>query len=158
MDGDVIEIPGSQSTDLLLFTLISSSRTISVPMCAFEEGNKREREYIRSYSVKSSILQGSMCQTKTSSHSLTITQRIGAYTVTSHCLGSGSFATVNLALDTSQYRQVACKSIKTRKDENISKVMKEVHLLKSLNHVSEVFRTLILTSDEGSWAQIAEYQ
>ncbi|KAF7981182.1 hypothetical protein HWV62_34971 [Athelia sp. TMB] len=54
---------------------------------------------------------------------------IGKYTVLSHCLGSGTFATVHLAIDTTEHRQVACKVLKPRnKDElpNINSVF-EVH-------------------------------
>ncbi|KAH9948164.1 kinase-like protein, partial [Amylocystis lapponica] len=62
------------------------------------------------------------------------TKRIDRYLVTSHCLGSGSFATVHLAMDTSEYRQVACKSIKRKNNDKIDKVMKEVNILISLHH------------------------
>lgn len=63
--------------------------------------------------------------------------------MTSHCLGSGSFATVHLALDTVQHRQVACKIIKTRKEENTKKVWKEVRILMALNHVRFSFLRFI---------------
>ncbi|OCH94717.1 kinase-like protein [Obba rivulosa] len=62
------------------------------------------------------------------------TKRILNYVVTSHCLGSGSFATVHLAMDASAYRQVACKSIKRKSRDAIDKVMKEVNILISLDH------------------------
>ncbi|KAJ3910119.1 kinase-like protein [Lentinula edodes] len=42
-------------------------------------------------------------------------QHIGHYVVTSQCLGSGSFATVHLALSMDRRCQVACKSIRTKK-------------------------------------------
>ena len=60
---------------------------------------------------------------------------IGKYTVTSHCLGSGSFATVHLAFDRVNYRQVACKTIKTKKEREVNKVYKEVGILTGLDHV-----------------------
>lgn len=69
---------------------------------------------------------------------LTSPKRIGRYTVTSHCLGSGSFATVHLALDIAEHRQVACKMIRTRKEGEMSKVWKEVRILMALDHVSAV--------------------
>ncbi|KIL71760.1 hypothetical protein M378DRAFT_65304 [Amanita muscaria Koide BX008] len=61
-------------------------------------------------------------------------KRIGRYIVTSHCLGTGSFATVNVAFDPSKYRQVACKSIKTKRDHEIAQVMREVRILMTLKH------------------------
>jgi meiosis-specific serine/threonine-protein kinase MEK1 len=65
------------------------------------------------------------------------TQIIGQYVLTNHCLGSGSFATVHLGLDTTHrfYKQVACKIIKKKKDSKGEKMMKEVRILKGLNHV-----------------------
>ncbi|KAJ3895492.1 kinase-like protein [Lentinula edodes] len=42
-------------------------------------------------------------------------KHIGHYVVTSQCLGSGSFATVHLALSMDRRCQVACKSIRTKK-------------------------------------------
>ncbi|CCL98512.1 uncharacterized protein FIBRA_00511 [Fibroporia radiculosa] len=62
------------------------------------------------------------------------TKRIGRYLVTSHCLGSGSFATVHLAMDASAYRQVACKTIKRKSQDKVDKVMKEVDILIALDH------------------------
>lgn len=63
-------------------------------------------------------------------------KRIGGYVVTSQCLGTGSFATVHLALDPIKHRQVACKSIRTKKDNEVEQVMKEVRILMTLRHVS----------------------
>lgn len=60
---------------------------------------------------------------------------IGPYTVLSHRLGSGSFATVHLAIDTVKHRQVACKVIKPRMLESKDKFRKEAELLKTLSHV-----------------------
>ncbi|GBE77811.1 Meiosis-specific serine/threonine-protein kinase mek1 [Sparassis crispa] len=62
------------------------------------------------------------------------TKRIDRYLVASHCLGSGSFATVHLAMDTTEHRQVACKSIKRKNNDKIEKVMKEVDILLRLTH------------------------
>jgi len=56
--------------------------------------------------------------------------------VTSQCLGTGSFATVHLALDPAKHRQVACKSIRTKRDHEVGQVMKEVRILMTLKHVS----------------------
>ncbi|KAF8917624.1 kinase-like domain-containing protein [Mucidula mucida] len=59
-------------------------------------------------------------------------KQIGRYlVVTSHCLGSGTFATVHLALDTDNRRQIACKTIRTKDHKNVEK---EVQILKKLNH------------------------
>jgi serine/threonine protein kinase len=55
--------------------------------------------------------------------------------VTSQCLGTGSFASVHLALDPKNHRQVACKSIRTKKGHEIPQVMKEVKILMTLKHV-----------------------
>ncbi|KAL1951464.1 hypothetical protein VTO73DRAFT_613 [Trametes versicolor] len=62
------------------------------------------------------------------------TKRIDRYVVTSHCLGSGSFATVHLAMDTTAFKQVACKCIKRRGSDKLDKVKKEVDILLNLQH------------------------
>ncbi|OJT02724.1 Meiosis-specific serine/threonine-protein kinase mek1 [Trametes pubescens] len=62
------------------------------------------------------------------------TKRIDRYVVTSHCLGSGSFATVHLAMDTTAFKQVACKCIKRRGSDKLDKVKKEVDILLNLTH------------------------
>ncbi|KAI0639637.1 kinase-like protein [Trametes polyzona] len=62
------------------------------------------------------------------------TKRIDRYVVTSHCLGSGSFATVHLAMDTSAFKQVACKCIKRRGSNKLDKIQKEVDILLNLTH------------------------
>ncbi|KAL4241822.1 protein kinase superfamily protein [Abortiporus biennis] len=63
-------------------------------------------------------------------------QSIGRWVVTSQALGSGTFATVRLAMDTSQsaHKQVACKTIKRKKTSKQSTIMKEVQILGALNH------------------------
>ncbi|KAF4573095.1 Meiosis-specific serine/threonine-protein kinase mek1 [Pleurotus pulmonarius] len=70
-----------------------------------------------------------------------IQKRVGDYVVTSHCLGSGSFATVHLAVNKYKHRQVACKTLKARKGHELSQVWKEVKILLSLNHpnINRVF-------------------
>ncbi|KAJ7786124.1 kinase-like protein [Mycena metata] len=65
------------------------------------------------------------------------TMNIGKYLVTSQKLGSGSFATVHLALDTSRTtrRQVACKTIRKKKGCDMKQVFKEISILNGLQHV-----------------------
>lgn len=66
----------------------------------------------------------------------------------SHCLGSGSFATVHLAMDTSAFKQVACKCIKRKSNDKIGKIKKEVDILLTLSHVcgtsSSVYRGFVI--------------
>ncbi|KAJ7042424.1 kinase-like protein [Mycena alexandri] len=64
------------------------------------------------------------------------TMSIGKYLVTSQKLGSGSFATVHLALDTSRTtrRQVACKTIRKKKGCDMRQVFKEISILNGLQH------------------------
>ncbi|KIJ21928.1 hypothetical protein PAXINDRAFT_63847, partial [Paxillus involutus ATCC 200175] len=59
---------------------------------------------------------------------------LGRYLITSHCLGTGSYATVHLALDTSAHRQVACKIIRRKEGSDLKKEMKEATLLMALHH------------------------
>ncbi|KAI0328178.1 kinase-like protein [Cubamyces sp. BRFM 1775] len=61
-------------------------------------------------------------------------KKIDRYVVTSHCLGSGSFATVHLAMDTTAFKQVACKCIKRRANDKLDKIKKEVDILLNLSH------------------------
>ncbi|ESK98011.1 camk rad53 protein kinase [Moniliophthora roreri MCA 2997] len=61
-------------------------------------------------------------------------KRIGNYTLTSKCLGTGSFATVHLAMDTAHHCQVACKSIRTKREHELEQVMKEISILCDLRH------------------------
>jgi meiosis-specific serine/threonine-protein kinase MEK1 len=75
---------------------------------------------------------------------ISVWQYIGNYVVTSQCLGSGSFATVNLAIDPARYRQVACKSIRTKRDYDVDQVMKEVRILMTLKHVSDIIVLFIV--------------
>jgi len=68
---------------------------------------------------------------------------VGEYTIMSHCLGSGTFASVHLAVDSSAHKQVACKTIitKSRDKADMQKVMKEVNILRGLDHpnINRVF-------------------
>lgn len=61
-------------------------------------------------------------------------KNVGRYLITSHCLGTGSYATVHLALDTFAHRQVACKIIRRKEGTDIKKEMKEATLLMALHH------------------------
>ncbi|KAM5530318.1 hypothetical protein V8D89_016019 [Ganoderma adspersum] len=62
------------------------------------------------------------------------TKKIDRFLVMSHCLGSGSFAQVHLAMDTSAFKQVACKCIKRKSSDKIEKIRKEVDILLNLTH------------------------
>ncbi|KAF6766575.1 kinase-like domain-containing protein, partial [Ephemerocybe angulata] len=70
-------------------------------------------------------------------------KRLGRYVVMSHCLGTGSFATVHLAFDPVNHKQIACKSIRTRREFEVSQVMKEVKILMTLKHpnINEIYGT-----------------
>ncbi|KAH9969108.1 kinase-like protein [Russula dissimulans] len=61
-------------------------------------------------------------------------KRIGDFVVTSHSLGSGSFATVHLAMDRRRRRQVACKIIKAKNGKEVSSLFKEVDILTAVQH------------------------
>ncbi|KAI0271432.1 kinase-like protein [Gloeopeniophorella convolvens] len=63
-----------------------------------------------------------------------VQKKIGDFIVTSHSLGSGSFATVHLAMETRMRRQVACKIIKARTGKEVSSLMKEVDILAAVQH------------------------
>ncbi|KAJ7706372.1 kinase-like domain-containing protein [Mycena rosella] len=64
------------------------------------------------------------------------TMTVGKYLVTNQKLGSGSFATVHLAFDTSHTncRQVACKTIRTKKECDKRQIFKEISILNRLEH------------------------
>ncbi|KAH9944190.1 kinase-like protein [Epithele typhae] len=104
MDGDILQIPSSQKFECVLL----------------------ERE------PKFRIHPFDPTPTKTGSPLKT--KDIGRYALTSHCLGSGSFATVHLAMDSTANRQVACKCIKRKGNDKIDKVKKEVDILAHLVH------------------------
>jgi meiosis-specific serine/threonine-protein kinase MEK1 len=55
--------------------------------------------------------------------------------VTSHCLGTGTFGTVHLALDKIERRQVACKSVRVKNEKETIAVMKEFNTVIGLHHV-----------------------
>ncbi|KAG2023041.1 STE/STE11 protein kinase [Coprinopsis cinerea AmutBmut pab1-1] len=61
----------------------------------------------------------------------------------SQCLGTGSFATVHLAFDPTHHKQVACKSIRTRRENEVRQVLKEVRILMTLKHpnINEIYDT-----------------
>lgn len=59
---------------------------------------------------------------------------LGRFLITSHCLGSGSYATVQLALDTTGHQQAACKIIRRKEGSDLRKEMKEATLLMNLHH------------------------
>ncbi|KAG2755475.1 kinase-like protein [Suillus brevipes Sb2] len=59
---------------------------------------------------------------------------LGRFLITSHCLGSGSYATVQLALDTTGHQQAACKIIRRKEGSDFKKEMKEATLLMNLHH------------------------
>ena len=105
-------------------------------MHAHLEGACREIDAIRAYpaitTCSKSDWQDIYCHKAKLSFSTT--QRIGDYIVTSQCLGTGSFATVHLAIDPIRHRQVACKSIRTKRDHEVAQVMKEVRLLMTFKH------------------------
>ncbi|OJA16249.1 hypothetical protein AZE42_00042 [Rhizopogon vesiculosus] len=61
-------------------------------------------------------------------------QDLGRFLITSHCLGSGSYATVQLALDITGHQQAACKIIRRKEGSDLRKEMKEATLLMNLNH------------------------
>ncbi|KAL1737547.1 kinase-like domain-containing protein [Schizophyllum commune] len=68
-------------------------------------------------------------------------KNMGQYIVTSKCLGSGAFATVHLAIDPSNHRQVACKTICARRKKDKRQVLLEVEMLKRVRHpnINEVY-------------------
>ncbi|KAF8579026.1 kinase-like protein [Ramaria rubella] len=69
-----------------------------------------------------------------------VDKMVGKYKVTSYTLGSGTYATVNLAYTITEstagaaYKQVACKMLKITNEIEKTKLMREVELLKGLNH------------------------
>jgi len=57
---------------------------------------------------------------------------------------------VHLAIDLVRHCQVACKSIRTKKDREIDQVIKEINILMSLNHVGiSVAYSMLTQSDFG---------
>ncbi|KAI6008344.1 kinase-like domain-containing protein [Pisolithus orientalis] len=61
-------------------------------------------------------------------------KNMGRYLITPHCLGTGSYATVHLAIDTSAHRQAACKIIRRKEGSDLKKDMKEATMLMALHH------------------------
>ncbi|KZS95789.1 kinase-like protein [Sistotremastrum niveocremeum HHB9708] len=88
-----------------------------------------------------------------------LAQVVGKYKIQSHCLGTGSFASVFLAIDSENYRQVACKTLNIRPHPKQSapeaekkKVLKEANLLKSLCHPN--INKVLEVAYEDSWIHI----
>ncbi|TDL28212.1 kinase-like protein, partial [Rickenella mellea] len=105
VDGDVIEIPSSQA-----FKCIQVMKEPRQKAHIFEPTPPRGSTYKN--------------------------LKVGKYTIMSHCLGSGTFATVHLAIDTEGHRQIACKTIMTKSNDKqeMHKVMKEVQIMRGLDH------------------------
>ncbi|KAF9015558.1 kinase-like domain-containing protein, partial [Cyathus striatus] len=114
MDGDTLQLPNS-----LTFTCIHMWKESKEKLTIFEPTPPSEPKY--------KACPGS----------------IGSYIVTSQCLGAGSFATVHLAIDPQNHRQVACKSIRTKRAQEIEQVMKEVRILMTLKHpnINEIYNS-----------------
>ena len=137
MDGDTIEIPSSQSSSFLY-----THRLVLTPSTEFQcillYKAHREKMHIFEPTPPTEIAH------KVSSLIFPVyiplmgDKAIGKYSVTSHCLGSGSFATVHLAFDQVNHRQVACKAIKTKREHEVNKVHREVGILTGLDHVSRL--------------------
>ncbi|GJJ09807.1 hypothetical protein Clacol_004031 [Clathrus columnatus] len=93
------------------------------------------------YARPSSIFQRKTLFDPTPS-SVPVDKQVGNYTVTSLTLGSGSYATVNLAYTLKStissplmmYQQAACKMIKLGGRPQIDNLMREVELLRGLDH------------------------
>ncbi|ETW86907.1 hypothetical protein HETIRDRAFT_307807, partial [Heterobasidion irregulare TC 32-1] len=77
---------------------------------------------------------------------------IGKFQVSSHCLGSGSFATVHLAMDISENKQYACKSVRVTKATNIVKVKHETRILLALNHPN--INQVVAVEEDGHFLHI----
>ena len=76
---------------------------------------------------------------------------------------SGTFATVNLAyiisgsMGVSTYTQVACKMLKITGETEKNKLMREVELLKGMNHVSTALNNAQYLPDSVP-PEVAKYQ
>jgi len=141
MDGDLIEIPSSKSTRCFFFLNnfdVSDILCIVEFKCIHLWKEPREKSSIFEPTPPTQAIHKvcSFLSIFAFYHRHTgIWKKIGRFVVTSHCLGSGSFATVHLAMDGVGHQQVACKTIKVGRDGGIEKVMKEVNILLALNHV-----------------------
>lgn len=85
-------------------------------------------------------------------------QDLGRFLITSHCLGSGSYATVQLALDITGHQQAACKIIRRKEGNDLRKEMKEATLLMNLNHVRALLNLDDLMLDAMTLIQTAQHQ
>ncbi|TRM65951.1 kinase-like domain-containing protein [Schizophyllum amplum] len=113
MDGDELSIPGSQTFKCLHVWKEPHEKTT-----LFDPTQPSQRD---SNKVK--------------------LKTMNQYVVTSKSLGSGAFATVHLAIDPSNHRQVACKTICARRKKDKQQVLSEVEMLKRLRHpnINEVY-------------------
>ncbi|KAJ7071203.1 kinase-like protein [Mycena amicta] len=78
--------------------------------------------------------------------------QISNFLISSQKLGSGSFATVHLAFDTSNdsiYRQVACKTIRKKKGCDMRQVFKEISILHELDHPN--INKILATEQDGEF-------
>ncbi|KAF4623270.1 hypothetical protein D9613_002141 [Agrocybe pediades] len=118
MDGDIIQLPNS-----LRFTCLHLWKESAEKLSIFE-ATPPLQPLQKAWGINANV-------------------KIGKYIVTSQCLGTGSFATVHLALDPERHRQAACKTIRTKKNSEIGLVMKEVRILMSLKHpnINEIYDT-----------------
>jgi len=126
--------------------------------CVFSFKTTREKTHIFEPTPPIETAQKVIPPTPWVNIPLTWDKTIGKYTVTSHCLGSGSFATVHLAFDRVNYRQVACKTIKTKKEREVNKVYKEVEILTGLDHVGHLPLTTPSLLTDGYPTHLAEHQ
>ncbi|KAG8219659.1 kinase-like protein [Butyriboletus roseoflavus] len=117
MHGDTLKIPASQGElPTVIFPLLNPTFSYPAFQCVL---NSRHLPATRQHTVSSQH------------HAF---KDLGRYRITSHCLGTGSYASVHLALDTSAHRQVACKIIRRKGGNDLKKEMKEATLLTSLHH------------------------
>ncbi|KAG8930471.1 Meiosis-specific serine/threonine-protein kinase mek1 [Tulasnella sp. 418] len=117
-DGDVLKIPGSQTFKVVIVNKMDTN------------------------------IMGDEADSRKSIHDtpqLTYTQCGSNYLLTNQGLGTGAFGTVRVAVDKVNCKQVACKTIviptstdrrgkKKKVEEKIKLVLKEVEILKALNH------------------------
>ncbi|PAV22156.1 kinase [Pyrrhoderma noxium] len=125
MDGDEIEVPGHTST---LFSCVHSLKGSCERVSIFEP---------------------------TPPQGCYKTVKIGCYDVMSHCLGSGSFASVHLSFDSLSFKQVACKTIVARpRKGDLQKVMSEVNILRGLRHPNINGILDVVVNENAGWVHI----
>ncbi len=139
MDGDIMELPSSRSRKITYNVRLPNQLLISqLPefKCTHLRVQCRERTSIFEPTPPTQPAQKvefPACYAEPTSYPRN--QKIGDFIVTSHSLGSGSFATVHLAMDHRSCRQVACKIIKAKNGKEVSSLMKEVDILTAVQHV-----------------------